>query len=192
MQESKQGDARIYIVSTLFLACIVSGGAFLCLYMFRPEAESAPWYPVVGIILVGIPWIFWIGTYIYRCCAYCCQRNGGNVNRVQCSLMKTQSYASAGPAAKSMHSSENEDSPLRSPNGDHRHVHFGEVVVLGSSKYNQNDHGGGESQCEDAKGYPETEHEGKENSHDSITSDKDCISAASRKGEAPLIVSVST
>ncbi|XWS57977.1 hypothetical protein CRYUN_Cryun09bG0219800 [Craigia yunnanensis] len=122
------------------------------------------------------------------CCVYfCCQINGGNVKRVQ----KTQSYASAGPAARSMHSSENGDSPLRSPNGDHRHVHFGEVVVLGSRKYNQNDHGG-ESPREDAEGYPETEHEGKKNSHDSITSDKDYISDASRKGEAPLIMSVST
>ena len=106
-------------------------------------------------------------------------------------MQKTQSYASAGPVARSMHSSENGDSPLRSPNGDHRHVHFGEVVVLGSSKFNQNDHGG-ESPREDAKGYPETEHEGIKNSHDSITSDKDYISDASRKGDAPLIMSVST
>ncbi|XWS42815.1 hypothetical protein CRYUN_Cryun16bG0046500 [Craigia yunnanensis] len=156
MVESKQGDARIYIVSTLFFACIVAGGTFLCLYIFRPEAEYAPWYPLAGIILVGIPWIFWIG-----------------------------------PVARSMHSLDNEDSLLKSPNGDHRHVHFGEVVVLGSSKYNQNDNGG-ESLYEDAKGYPETEHEGIENSYDSIASDKDHVSVACRKGEAPLIVLVST
>ncbi|XP_022719629.1 uncharacterized protein LOC111277448 [Durio zibethinus] len=188
MQERRQGDDRIYIVTTVFFACIVAGGVFLGLYIFLPEAESALWYPVAGIILVGIPWIFWIGIYLYRCCVHgCCQSNGGNVNRVQSSLTKTQSYASTGPVARSMHSSENDNSPLRSPNGDHRHVHFGEVVVLGTRKYNQNDDGG-ESQHEDAKGYPETEHEGNENSHDSIASDKD----ASRKGEAPLIVSAST
>ncbi|XWS58665.1 hypothetical protein CRYUN_Cryun08bG0054200 [Craigia yunnanensis] len=115
----------------------------------------------------------------------------GNVNRAQSSSTKTQSHASAGPVARSMHSSETEDSPLKSPNGDHRHVHFGVVVVLGSSKYNQNDNGG-ESPHEDVKGHPETEREGKENSHDSIASDKDYVSAACRKGEAPLIVSVST
>ncbi|XP_022744964.1 uncharacterized protein LOC111295648 [Durio zibethinus] len=192
MQEREQGDARIYIVSTLLFACVVAGGAFLCLYMFRPEPESEPWYPVVGIILIGIPWIFWIGTYIYRCCAHCCcQSNGGNVNRVQSSLTKTQSYASAGPVTRSMHSSENEDSPLRSPSGDHRRVHFEQVAVMGSSKYNQNGRGG-ESPREDAKGFHETEGEGGENSHDNITSDNDYISAASRKGEAPLILSAST
>ncbi|XVF30611.1 hypothetical protein REPUB_Repub16aG0073300 [Reevesia pubescens] len=118
------------------------------------------------MILVGIPWIFWIGTYLFRCCAYCCcQSNGGNVNRVQSSLTKKQSFVSAGAVARSIHSSENEDSPLRSPNGDHRRVHFGEIVVLGSSKSNQNDHGG--ESPHDALGYAETEHEGKENSHDS-------------------------
>ena len=85
-----------------------------------------------------------------------------------------------------MHSLENEDSLLKSPNGDHRHVHFAEVVVLGSSKYSQNDNGG-ESLYEVAKGYPKTENEGKENSHDSIALDKDYVSVACRKGEAPLI-----
>ncbi|XVF06787.1 hypothetical protein REPUB_Repub06bG0080600 [Reevesia pubescens] len=192
MAESKQGDARIYIISTLFFACIISGGVFLCLYMFQPESESAPWYTITGIILVAIPWIFWIATYIYRCCAFCCcQNNGGNVNRVQNRSTKTESYVSAGPTARSIHLTENEDSPLRLPNGDHRHVHFGEVVVLGSSKYNQNDHGS-ETPLEDARGYPETQDEGNENSHDSIASDKDYVSTACRKGEAPLIMSDST
>ncbi|XVE90356.1 hypothetical protein DITRI_Ditri20bG0070900 [Diplodiscus trichospermus] len=189
MEERKQGDARIYILSTLFFACIVAGGVFLCLYLFQPEAESTPWYAVIGIILVGIPWIFWICAYIYRCCSSCCgPRNGGNASRVHNSLTKTQSYASPGPVARSVHPSENGDSLLRSPNGDQRRVHFGEVVVMGSSKYNQNDHSD-ESPREDAIGYSETEHEGKENSHGSITSDTDFISAASGKGEAPLIMS---
>ncbi|XP_017976754.1 PREDICTED: uncharacterized protein LOC18599679 [Theobroma cacao] len=192
MEGRKQGDVRIYIVSTLFFACIVAGGVFLCLYMLRPDEESAPWYPVAGIILVGIPWIFWIGAYAYRCCAYsCCQNGGGNVNRAHISSAKTQTYASPGPAARSMRSSEYENSPLKSPNGDHRHVHFGEVVVMGGAKNDQNDNGD-ENPHEGAKGYSETEQEGKEHSQDNTASDKDYVSAASRKGEAPLIVTVSS
>ncbi|XVF42779.1 hypothetical protein PTKIN_Ptkin01aG0392200 [Pterospermum kingtungense] len=177
MPETRQEDARIYVVATFFFVCIVTGGAFLCLYMFQPESESASWYPLTGIILVAIPWIFWIITYIYRCCAYCCcQRNGRNDNRVQSSFSKTHSSASTGPVAtRSMHnSSDNGDSPLKSPkNDDQRHVRFGDVVVLGGNKDNQS---------EDIEGSPGTEHEG----------NNDYISAASGKGEEPLIVSVST
>lgn len=144
--------------------------------MFQPEAEaeSASWYPVVGIVLVGIPWIFWILTYVYKCCAYCCcrQTNGRNVNRVQSSFTKTHSSASTGPVARSIHSTENGNSPLKTPKDDQRHVRFGEVVVLGDSKH--------ETPSEDIEGSPATDqHQGNINT------------AASREGEAPLIVSVS-
>ncbi|KAG4176107.1 hypothetical protein ERO13_A11G221900v2 [Gossypium hirsutum] len=129
MQETKQGDARIYIVSTIFFLSICTGGAFLCLYMLQPKAESASWYPVVGIVLIGIPWIFWITTYLYRCFEDCvCGSNGGNLSRELSSLTKKQSCAADGHVGNSMDSLENEGSPLGSPDGDHRHVCFGNIV----------------------------------------------------------------
>ncbi|KAB2058510.1 hypothetical protein ES319_A11G240000v1 [Gossypium barbadense] len=127
MQETKQGDARIYIVSTIFFLSICTGGAFLCLYMLQPKAESASWYPVVGIVLIGIPWIFWITTYLYRCFEDCvCGSNGGNLSRELSSLTKKQSCAADGHVGNSMDSLENEGSPLGSPDGDH--FCFGNIV----------------------------------------------------------------
>ncbi|GMI78973.1 hypothetical protein like AT5G17590 [Hibiscus trionum] len=179
MQETIQGDARIYVVSTFFFVSVVTGGAFLCLYMFQPEENSTPWYPIVGIVLVGIPWIFWIATYMCRCVAHClCASDRGNVNREHSSLTKKRSCASEGHAGRSMRSSENEGSPSGTPDGDRRHVRFGEVVVVGSREYNWDEHGGESLQ---------TEHEGKEKkSKDRIGWDEDHSSAASRKGEEQL------
>ncbi|KAK8589963.1 hypothetical protein V6N13_088759 [Hibiscus sabdariffa] len=183
MQETIQGDAGIYIISTFFFVSITTGGAFLCLYMFQPEEQSTPWYPVVGIVLVGIPWIFWIATYIYRCFAHClCASNGGHVNREHCSLSKNKSCASEGHAGRSVHSSVNEGST----DGDRRHVHFGDVVVVRSKEHNWDKHGG--KSLQDAQPFSETEHEGKENFHDGTASDEYHTAAASPKGEEPVMV----
>ncbi|GMI64983.1 hypothetical protein like AT5G17590 [Hibiscus trionum] len=187
MQETIQGDARIYIVTTFFFVSIVTGGAFLCLYMFQPEEQSTPWYPVVGIVLVGVPWIFWIATYMYRCVAHClCASNREYGNKEHNSLSKKKSCASEGHAGRSIHSSENEGSPSVTPDGDRRHVRFGDVVVVGSKEHNWDGHDG--ENLQDAQQLSETEHEGKENFQDGTASDKDHIAAASPKGEEPLIV----
>ncbi|KAK8593910.1 hypothetical protein V6N13_042539 [Hibiscus sabdariffa] len=171
MKETIQDDVRIYMVSTFFFVSVVTGGAFLCLYMFQPEEDSTPWYPVVGIVLVGIPWIFWITTYMYRCVAHCfCASNGGNSNREHSSLTKKQCCSSKG-------------SRTGTPDGDQRHVRFGDVVVVRSREYNWDEHGGESSQ--DGQQFPETEHQ---LFRDGIASDQDHISAASRKGEEPLTV----
>ncbi|KAE8721428.1 Detected protein of unknown function [Hibiscus syriacus] len=134
MQETVHGDFRIYIVLTFFFVSVVTGGVFLCLYMFQPEEQSTPWYSVVGIVLVGIPWIFWIATYIYRCIAHCfCATNGGHVDREHSSLTKKKSRASEGHAGRSIHLLENGGSPSGTPDGDQHHVHFGDVVMVGST-----------------------------------------------------------
>ncbi|GLT62198.1 hypothetical protein SLA2020_348530 [Shorea laevis] len=39
--DERKGDARVYVVSFLFFACIVVGGVLLCLYIFLPQTNSA-------------------------------------------------------------------------------------------------------------------------------------------------------
>ncbi|KAE8721402.1 hypothetical protein F3Y22_tig00016066pilonHSYRG00057 [Hibiscus syriacus] len=170
MQETVKGDFRIYVVLAIFFVSIVTGGVFLCLYMFQPEEQSMPWYSIVGIVLVGIPWIFWIATYIYRCIAHCfCASNGGHVQGEHGSVTKKKSYASEGHARRSMHSSENGGSPPGTPDGDQRHVHFGDVVMVGSN---------GEKMLQEAQQFS-----------NGFASDEEHIAAASPKVKEPLIVS---
>lgn len=65
--DQRKGDVRAYIVSGIFFSCIVSGGIFLGLYMFLPQTQSSAWYPILGMILVSIPWTFWFFTFLYWC-----------------------------------------------------------------------------------------------------------------------------
>ncbi|KAE8669014.1 hypothetical protein F3Y22_tig00112261pilonHSYRG00080 [Hibiscus syriacus] len=133
----------------------------------------------------------WIATYMYRCVAhFLSASNGGNVTREHNSLMKKESCTSEGHAERSGHLSKNEGSPSRTPDGDQRHVHFGDVAVIGSGEYSWEEHGG---EClQDARQFPDNERHGKGNSQDGTASDQDRISFSSRKGEEPLIVSDST
>ncbi|KAG9446034.1 hypothetical protein H6P81_012162 [Aristolochia fimbriata] len=64
--QSRAGDARIWIVTVSFLGCIMAGGAFLIMYISLPETPETAWYPVLGVALVGIPWLFWLVTFLYR------------------------------------------------------------------------------------------------------------------------------
>lgn len=67
MDQGRAGDPRIYVVTALFLVCIISGGFLLGLYIFLPPKNVRTWYPAAALILLGIPWIFWFFTYFYRC-----------------------------------------------------------------------------------------------------------------------------
>ncbi|KAJ8490362.1 hypothetical protein OPV22_012083 [Ensete ventricosum] len=59
-------DACIWFVSILFFLLLLAGGAMLVLYMVLPETSTTMWFPAAGMILVGIPWAFWIMTCFYR------------------------------------------------------------------------------------------------------------------------------
>lgn len=56
----------IWIISVLLFICVFSGGALLVLYLCQPETSTTSWYPVVGILLVCLPWLFWFVTFLYR------------------------------------------------------------------------------------------------------------------------------
>ncbi|XXG72219.1 hypothetical protein AAC387_Pa07g1367 [Persea americana] len=66
--EQRASDIRIWILSLLFLFFIVTGGAFLFMYVTYTETDNTAWYPIAGTVLVAIPWIFWLLTFVYRCC----------------------------------------------------------------------------------------------------------------------------
>lgn len=128
--EERKGDARIYIISLLFFACIVTGGVLLCLYIFLPQTQSASWYPVAGIILVGIPWAFWLFAYLYRCL----KPSAGDPkpNEYESSHGPTPPAAPASGATTTPNTSSAE-SPVQSSCAQRR-VHFGAVVVLGDEE----------------------------------------------------------
>ncbi|CAA3026776.1 uncharacterized protein LOC111383693 [Olea europaea subsp. europaea] len=83
MEEEKEGDFRVPLVSSLFCLCLTSGGIFLVLYVFFPNL-SKPWYPIAALALIGSPWLFWFLIYIYTCMKVCCCGNrvdNGQISR---------------------------------------------------------------------------------------------------------------
>ncbi|CAH8320208.1 unnamed protein product [Eruca vesicaria subsp. sativa] len=63
--EQRRGDPRIYIVTLLFLSCILTGGVLLGLYLLLPDPD--PLFLPAGMFFVGIPWLFWFLAYLYSC-----------------------------------------------------------------------------------------------------------------------------
>ncbi|GLT59748.1 hypothetical protein SLA2020_325490 [Shorea laevis] len=137
--EHRKGDARIYIITALLLVSLLTGGFLLSLYIFQPENQSAPWYPITGFILVGIPWIFWIVAYLYRCFVpHNVKVYDSNTSNLPATQPYTATPATAGTTATS--ASEYDRgwvSPEQTPKGG-RQVHFGGVFVVGSGS---NDYG---------------------------------------------------
>ncbi|XP_039125451.1 neuronal PAS domain-containing protein 3-like [Dioscorea cayenensis subsp. rotundata] len=64
--EGRAGNVCIWIIACLFFILILSGGTFLVLYITLPASPVTAWFPIAGLVLVGIPWLFWIMTCIYR------------------------------------------------------------------------------------------------------------------------------
>ncbi|KAK9668920.1 hypothetical protein RND81_13G095900 [Saponaria officinalis] len=60
------GSCYIWFILISLFICLISGGAFLVLYMTRPVTRDTSWYPDVGISLVCLPWFFWILLIVYR------------------------------------------------------------------------------------------------------------------------------
>ncbi|KAL2934410.1 Stress response protein NST1 [Bienertia sinuspersici] len=57
----------IWVIAIFLFSCILSGGTFLVLYMVsQPETPTTSWYPIIGIVLVCLPWFFWVLTVLYR------------------------------------------------------------------------------------------------------------------------------
>ncbi|CAL1361905.1 unnamed protein product [Linum trigynum] len=61
----KQEDLVICFITIVLFVCIILGGIFLGMYLFLPPHRVRYWYPLAGIGLVSMPWLFWFITYLY-------------------------------------------------------------------------------------------------------------------------------
>ncbi|XP_030550669.1 uncharacterized protein LOC115755418 [Rhodamnia argentea] len=187
----RDGDARVQTVICLFFLCVVTGGVFLCLYIFLPETESNSWFYLAGIVLEAIPWCFWLLGYLYSCFrprpandpskGFSARVNSTAVAPVPAPVNNPQS-----PAKDSPHSEDNDDD-------EQRRVHFGAVIVMGNEE--QNGHQSGvEGLNNDALGNGE---DGGDHSHSntgstsSTLNDHD-LSIGSRESEMPLTLGASS
>ncbi|KAI3918417.1 hypothetical protein MKX01_041737 [Papaver californicum] len=138
-EEKKQGDARIYLVSCVLFFCIVAGGVFLALYIHLPESESSAWYPAAGMILVGIPWIFWLLTLIYSCLkklvlgSINSDKNNNNNNNNKVAPVVSNGNGGRTSGASTSTRSSTESNPVAG-NGGAGHVRFGGATVVGDEE----------------------------------------------------------
>lgn len=140
MEDARDGDLRVPLISSLFFVLVLAGGIFLTFYVFAPSI-SQPWFPIIALILIGSPWVFWLLTYLYTCFKGCC---GGGLpytydhqssRRGFHSHPMTPRRSAVSNQTKAMSRSRSKDgSPkaMASTNVGSRHVHFGEVVVVES------------------------------------------------------------
>lgn len=70
MEVERERDIRVPLISALFCLFVIAGGVFLIIYVYVPD-QAQPWYPVVALVLIGSPWIFWLLAYIYTCTKSC-------------------------------------------------------------------------------------------------------------------------
>ncbi|KAB2595075.1 hypothetical protein D8674_030525 [Pyrus ussuriensis x Pyrus communis] len=130
--EEKKGDARVSVISGLFFVCIIAGGVFLFLYMLLPEEKTQPWYPFAGMVLVAIPWAFWIMTCLYRCFRPAGAMHTGDSGRyAKAGSSRAATIPTTSGALTVGNASSAADSSVHSPNGDRR-VQFAGVVVMGN------------------------------------------------------------
>ncbi|XP_021817680.1 uncharacterized protein LOC110759851 [Prunus avium] len=136
--EQRTGDARISLISAVFFVCIIAGGVFLFLYMLLPEEKSHLWYPFAGMVLVAIPWAFWLFTCLYRCF----RPEGAQTADSGHYAKAGSSRAATIPTTSEIFTAGNAsaaESPVHSPDGE-RKVQFAGVVVMGDE--NQGGRGG--------------------------------------------------
>ncbi|KAI5673108.1 hypothetical protein M9H77_13472 [Catharanthus roseus] len=114
MEEPREDDCRVPLISSLFCLCVSAGGVLLVIYVFVPSS-SKPWFPLVAFILIGSPWIFWILAYIYTCIKACIRSS-----RLEDRQISRRSYHARSRAI---------DEPNSSSNDGRKHVHFGGVEV---------------------------------------------------------------
>ncbi|URE13791.1 hypothetical protein MUK42_22158 [Musa troglodytarum] len=127
--EGRSRNLCIWFISCLFFLVLLAGGAFLVLYITLPETKDTAWFPIAGMTLVAVPWMFWFTTCIYR---FVATGKEGAARPVP--TRATSMSPSGGGAAATV------DSPVNSPGGARR-VRFGNATVMGT----QNDADGAAS-----------------------------------------------
>ncbi|XP_077224224.1 uncharacterized protein LOC143857673 [Tasmannia lanceolata] len=171
-----EGNTCVWIISCLFFLVIIAGGGFFAMYITLPESSETSWFPLAGMALVGIPWVFWLMTFVYRCLF-----KGGVVGPERAQLPPNN--VSPTPPVVTLGAPKSPtDSPVDSPGGARR-VRFGGAVVMGTRGQS------GEAPAVQSHGEDEGG-EGDSSSH--VTSASDASSLASRECEFPLAFAMSS
>ncbi|KAI3681274.1 hypothetical protein L6452_36064 [Arctium lappa] len=140
MEDARDGDLRVPLISSLFFIFVLAGGIFLTFYVFAPNF-SRPWFPVIALILIGSPWVFWLFTYLYTCFKGCCHRglstsHDYHNSRRWGNLHPTTSRRGVVSSPnQEMNRAIAKDGSMKASGANNvgaRHVHFGEVVVVES------------------------------------------------------------
>ncbi|XP_073007516.1 uncharacterized protein [Typha latifolia] len=165
-QEGKAGNIYVWLISVLFFLVLLAGGVFLALYIFLPVDVVPPWFAFVGMILVALPWMFWILTCIYRC---------GARRLVREQQQPPVRAAAVAPSA----SSKSGSSIAGSQGGARRVVRFGNATTVGSPDAA-------------AKAPPQQGHNSDGSSHRLGNGSVDGSSLNSHESEVPLAFSISS
>ncbi|KAG2300286.1 hypothetical protein Bca52824_036758 [Brassica carinata] len=142
--DQRTGDPRIYIVTLLFLSCILTGGVLLGLYLLQPYPN--PLFLQAGMFFVGIPWFFWFLAYLYSCllkpCIVSLSQRVSRFDPEKGKEEEEENNKSITEIATSSLEPVAAVEPRNSPRDGEKHVQFGNVVVLG-------DEGGGKAEEEE-------------------------------------------
>ncbi|CAA7400353.1 unnamed protein product [Spirodela intermedia] len=156
--EGRGGDLCVYLVSCVLLLAIVSGGAFLAVYIALPASDATAWFLVAGMVLVSTPWVFWTATCLYRALSMRRATRGGGADRPPAG----RPAGGGGRATVAMVAQE--DAAVDYPGGARR-VRFGGAIVLGGSQEAPpgvappEDEGGSAAAAAAADGSSHTSHE---------------------------------
>lgn len=132
----------IWVIAIFLFSCILSGGTFLVLYMTQPETPTTSWYPIIGIVLVCLPWFFWLLTVLYRILSrtlgfrmVCWGRGVFPVNSTRNgNAPPTDSAGDEEGSALENGNTINNAAAKKSPRGDSsKQVHFADSVAQGGS-----------------------------------------------------------
>ncbi|KAG7555612.1 hypothetical protein ISN44_As11g017290 [Arabidopsis suecica] len=136
--DQRKGDPRIYIVTFLFLSCILIGGVLLGLYLVRSDPN--PLFLQAGMLFVGVPWLFWFLAYVYSCVLKPCIIFISK-SPIFVSKSVTSFDPEKGDPEKNVNNkvpenvtSTSDPAPRNSPREGEKHVQFGNVVVLGDDE----------------------------------------------------------
>ncbi|RVW29505.1 hypothetical protein CK203_077379 [Vitis vinifera] len=150
-----------------------------------PQTQSTSWLPVAGVLLVCLPWLFWLLTILYRLISRTCGfRMGGSYggNGVRGGGGSVSGASGGGGVGSVKNAAADEasetvaaSSPVNSPErSGARRVHFGAAVVVGE---------------QDGQGELEKKNENQIRSLSSSNSSND-ISINSHESEIPLALSM--
>ncbi|KAL3537202.1 hypothetical protein ACH5RR_000568 [Cinchona calisaya] len=131
MEESREGDCRVPLISSIFCICVIAGGILLVMYVFTPS-YSESWFPIAAFILIGSPWIFWAFTYFYTCMKTCFRPT--NLDDQQLSRRSPRAPSRSATISNNNTMERNasinhEPTRANSPR-DGKHVQFAGVVVM--------------------------------------------------------------